>query len=742
MSKKRLYKKNIKTKKKIKGGLDGIVAAAADSTNKLGDELGGVVNKIDGVSDKLSNKVGDVDNALNAAGDNALGAVGLGAVANNPFAKGALNAVDKLKKGLQFIKGSLTPEDKYRHALLKLRKNPGFKNYFATAVNKVIVLNFYNVLIELGKYSRNYSDISKEIFEITGENMFDEDNDLYSELNEESSVLNEESSVSEGSKETDCVQDNTDKILSDENIEKFLNDTIILCIPVIKQNFKSLGTIIDDYKKLKGKMNGLLEKAERENNVEKYFDDFRILSDEAIEQINAIFNDFDTSKMSGGKEIDNIEDDFYDALLKMSIGNRDNFSKLLKQKLHGILNKIIKQLYDIANCEKIIDSKNEYDNDEYDEYDMKFLEKAIETSDFNIDEFASRISERIGDLKKKQESLREKQSDFDKKAEENYDNLKKKSEENYNNLKKPFTKLFDDKDLSKDDDKDDKKDDKIDLSKDLSKKGGAKLFLPEAMREEANAVSDSLSMVESQTEIQEENLEIVKFQKTLIGIIQKMICKIQKNSNIDLDPFKNIVKPAFIEKKMQFRNLVKIWSKDFNEKRDLLIQLNEALNKDSKEKKDLVTQESFEEVLETKEYMKKIKTQIDIAVKNQKEIKEYIKTKEEKKKEIDAEYKKITNEINYNDGINYYIKDENGKYILQNGKILTVDGNLIAKLNLKGNPSIKCSNCYIKNDEKIAADAAAANKTGNLDPFAGGRPTRKFSSPVSRKTRRRKQTSR
>ena len=58
------------------------------------------------------------------------------------------------------------------------------------------------------------------------------------------------------------------------------------------------------------------------------------------------------------------------------------------------------------------------------------------------------------------------------------------------------------------------------------------------MREEANAVSDSLSMVESQTEIQEENLEIVKLQETLIKIIQKMICKIQKNSNIDLDTLK------------------------------------------------------------------------------------------------------------------------------------------------------------------------------------------------------------
>ena len=883
MSKKRLYKKNIKTKKKIKGGLEGLEEAAVDSTNKLSDELGGVVNKIDGVVGATRNNAID---SLNAARNNAIGAVGavdatalgataLGAVTNNPFEKFGKGALDKLKKGLQFIKGSLTPEDKYRHALLKLRKNPGFKNYFATAVNKVIVLNFYKVLIELGKYSRNYSDISKEIFEITGENMFDEDDDLYSELNEESSVLNEESSVSEGSKETDCVQDNTDKILSDENIEKFLNDTIILCIPVIKQNFKSLENIIEDYKKLKGKMNGLLEKAERENNVEKYFDDFRILSDEAIEQINAIFNDFDTSKMSGGKmsggkEIDNIEDDFYDALLKMSIGNRDNFSKLLKQKLHGILNKIIKQLYDIANCEKIIDSNNEYDNDEYDEYDMKFLEKAIETSDFNIDEFKNRISERIGDLEKKQESLKEKQSDFDKKAEENYDNFKK-----------PFTKLFgkskdgESKDLSKDgelkdgESKDGKSKDgeSKDLSKDDKKKGGAKFFLPEAMREEANVVSDSLSMVESQTEIQKENLEIVKLQETLIKIIQKMICKIQKNSNIDLDPFKNIVKPAFIEKKMQFRNLFKIWSKDYDEKRDLLIQLNEALNKDSKEKKDLVTQESFEEVLETKEYMKKIQTQIDIAVKKQEEIKEYIKTKEEKQKEIDAakaakeaklkadaeaklkaeakdeaekirisaENTKISNELeqqkrNSNekenierlnkeqkrveDEINYGVRrikaEQEEKAKLDKQKKIYAKQGLMSRERLdkdiqeKANAEIKkkqqeIENELKKNNEKIKAESEEAakmikaaeeakkakeqlqneiNKKNNdniknliekekkekeknkkriediqaenqkeakankLDPFAGGRTTRKFSSPVSRKTRRRKQTSR
>ena len=104
-----------------------------------------------------------------------------------------------------------------------------------------------------------------------------------------------------------------------------------------------------------------------------------------------------------------------------------------------ILNKIIKQLYDIANCKHVIDDNDYHDDD----YDMKFLEKTVETTDFNIEEFKDRIKKRIGDLKKKQESLTEKQSAFDKKAEENYDNFKK-----------PFTKLFGkSKDLSKDLDK-------------------------------------------------------------------------------------------------------------------------------------------------------------------------------------------------------------------------------------------------------------------------------------------------
>ena len=77
-----------------------------------------------------------------------------------------------------------------------------------------------------------------------------------------------------------------------------------------------------------------------------------------------------------------------------------------------------------------------------------------------------------------------------------------------------------------------------------------------------------------------------------LRIFDRSILNFKKAINIykfDPEAYTNLAN-AFIEKKMQFRNLVKIWSKDFNEKRDLLIQLNEALNKDSKEKKDLVKQ--------------------------------------------------------------------------------------------------------------------------------------------------------
>ena len=95
----------------------------------------------------------------------------------------------------------------------------------------------------------------------------------------------------------------------------------------------------------------------------------------------------------------------------------------------------------------------------------------------------------------------------------------------------------------------------------------------------------------------------------------------------------------------------------------------------------------------------------------------------------DEKYEKITETTNYyygkynSNGINYYIKDEYGIYKQQNGKILSVNGKLIAKLNLNGNPFIDCNNCYIKKDHKKAAEKEAAEnqeKKANNDSQSGG----------------------
>jgi hypothetical protein len=107
----------------------------------------------------------------------------------------------------------------------------------------------------------------------------------------------------------------------------------------------------------------------------------------------------------------------------------------------------------------------------------------------------------------------------------------------------------------------------------------------------------------------------------------------------------------------------------------------------------------------------------------------------------DPYYEKITNEINYNDGINFYIKDKDGKYRKQNGKILSVTGqqmlkNLKAKLNLDGNPLIDCNNCYIKKTEKEEIKAKyilplPEDAGSDVKPFVSGKKKGLFSSSQS-----------
>ena len=83
---------------------------------------------------------------------------------------------------------------------------------------------------------------------------------------------------------------------------------------------------------------------------------------------------------------------------------------------------------------------------------------------------------------------------------------------------------------------------------------------------------------------QEYNLDIFKYQEMVVKIIDYMFCvEIE-----DLSLFKNIVKPAFIEKQEQFSNLEKFWSKNLMKKQAAIKQLEAKIgtkiNSDAKYK--------------------------------------------------------------------------------------------------------------------------------------------------------------
>jgi hypothetical protein len=467
---------------------------------------------------------------------------------------------------------------------------------------------------------------------------------------------------------------NVDKILDDANIEEFLEDAMIIGVPVIENIFELLGKTIDKYKKIRNKMNTLLED---KTDIEKYFEDFRKLSDEAVELINAIFYNFDTSNMRGGSEclsegkeptmpfdkedfqeqslfyepdknkdcveestmkLDKLKkmyeekknrieakDDFYNTLLKMCITGRNNLSKLLKQKLSTILNRIIKRLYDIANTKNIINGDEITDDEDFSEY--KYLKEGEDKS--------------VG----------------------------------------------------------------FDL------------------------------------------LEYPLFQETIANTTKQLICKIQKKTEIDTQPFKDIVKPAFIHKKEQLRDLVKMWSTDVFEKERFMKKLKKGF-------------EQLDEVTKIKKYIEDLKEQIQEAVNTQKRLKEYIKSVKERKNELKEKEKelkekeKVLKEKTDTDALkksdeDFKKKEEDIKKINeianQNNKIkLQLEEDAIN--NEKKENERRFKEAQNKEVDEIKKGVEARKKAQEEERIkimtSGGRTTRKFSSPVSQKTRRRRQTSR
>ena len=793
MSKKRLRNKNIKTKK-IKGGLDlinslksglekkadsftkdleskgdsftkdleskgdsftkGLEGKADSFTNDLeskGDSFTSkadsftkgleskadsltseVESKADSLTSKVENKVNNVTKDLEKEAESLTNDVTSKALSMVPGASTALSIESAFNSTIQKIMVPPTPGDKFRQALINLSTNTDFKYYFEHAINKIMVSEFYKILTTLGEYSKKYSDSVEKIVEITGASMFDDDLDFYSDLNVfPASPINKDvesdcTLSSESVTDKELKQLNVDQILEDADIEEFLEDAMIIGVPVIENIFELLGKTIEKYKNIRNKMNALLEKTD--DDIEKHFEDFRKLSDEANEQINDIFNKFDTSNMRGGSnclsegkeptmpsdkddfkeqsllykpdkntdcsdesaiKLDQLKklyeekknridakDDFYNTLLRMCITGRNNLSKLLKQKLSIILNRIIKRLYDIANTKNIING-DEIRNDE-DFSDYKYLK---EGEDKNVD------------------------------------------------------------------------------------------FDPS---------------------------EYPLFQQTIANTTKQLFCKIQKKPKIDTQLFKDIVKPAFINKMEQLRDLVKIWSTDVFEKERLIKKLKGDVDE------------------EITKYVTDLKEQIQIAVDTQKGLKEYIKSAKEKEKEeqkkrekelaielktgaenfkkqeeIEAirmekadknnvwqEQEKMIEKRKENDKKfkeeeekqgDLIIKGEEARKKTEENRILrnrkenaeikrlqNIKNNrtkyLEEQMDVKANRSIKAIQDEMiekrkENDKKFKEQLEKENdliikgeEARKKITTSGGRTTRKFSSPISQKTRRRRQT--
>jgi len=669
MSKKRLYKKNIKTKK-IRGGNGSNLSSLASQVQNLGTTTQGLANSLGATTQGLANSV---TNTAQSVAQN----VANQALSSVPIKE--IGLASKVFSGIKNIslKVPLSPEDKFSQALLKLRTNPQFSAYFTTTINNVIVSEFYKVLNQLGQYSKNYSNSVKKIVEITGEFIYDEDDNLYSDLSFGTNHREELPKCDDDNNTLELDNTNLDKITEDENINYLLEKAMMIHVPVIEEIFKKLKNAINKYKMLRNRMKSSLEKAERENDAETYLEDFRHLSNEATGLIDAIFYEFDTRKLTGGaicpsenkeptmplnandyktqallfhpdknldcvddstkkfqklnelyqemkdadesnesnkKNITNVVDVFNDSMLYMCIRGRKKFSQTLKQKLAGILNKIINRLYEIANAQNIIDDEEEIS--------PTFLETKGETNNFDIREYEKNISNKLNELKDKVEELEIQKKELDKKKDENIENIN----QNLKNMIpfKPANNSIRTADLHSSwfvtDNDSNPSTEGADLN--LHRfKGGADILLPEKYREQANTMLDNLSFNGSLIESENDNLEIVKFQKIVVKIVKKLFCKILEKPDIDLEPFKEIVRPAFKEKQKEFRNLEKIWAKDLKEKKDLIkkIGTNAVVND------------------EIKNYVDDVEEEIKWAITNQKSIKEYIKSDKEKENENEKE---------------------------------------------------------------------------------------------------------
>ena len=287
----------------------------------------------------------------------------------------AVNTANTIKNQVDKIKMT-TQEDAFRRALLKITNNSMLSQYFANSINEKLIDVFLKILKELGKYSKKYVELVEKLKTIDIIILDNEENQLYFEM-----LNNENVCLMEGG----SIETQIQKLNNNVNVNDFLNDLMIINTPIVSEKFEKILKIVGKYQLLKKSLEKTIDKItiklekEDDEDIRKHFDSLEKQIQTAREQIDEIIDENELRKIetnhyventvplnsfeqasanAPNDEFNNISDDFYNLLLKISLRNKNIFSRKLDPKLLKIPNSILSKLNVLVNYKKVIESYN------------------------------------------------------------------------------------------------------------------------------------------------------------------------------------------------------------------------------------------------------------------------------------------------------------------------------------------------------------------------------------------------
>jgi len=279
----------------------------------------------------------------------------------------AAKTAEMVKNGIDKFKMT-TQEDAFRRALLKITRDSELNQYFVNSINKILIDEFFKIVNKLGEYSIQYKELLEKLKTNGIMDIVDRGNNLYSELFNRETIGGMQ----------------MDKLINDTYVNDFLNSLMILYTPIIREKFTKILKTIGKYKVLKNAVDNTINELtiklnndEDENVIRKVFDKLEKIIENAEEQINELKSDYKKENMvrerntlvenimsgeeasvNAPNETNNISDDFYNFLLKISIKNKNIFSRQLDRKFLKIINNIIVQLNHVVKHKTIIEKYN------------------------------------------------------------------------------------------------------------------------------------------------------------------------------------------------------------------------------------------------------------------------------------------------------------------------------------------------------------------------------------------------